>query len=92
MTENLEKYLKDNLWTKYGSYDKYFDFWILETCSECYSQITESLVTGIFVYSRDCPDIWKKLEDFPPDILFDSEEKLIEFLEKKKLTKWSPVV
>jgi hypothetical protein len=92
MTENLEKYLKDNLWTKYSSYGKYHDFWTLETCSECHSVVSENMATGILIYSRDCPDIWKKLEDFPPDIFFDSEEKLIEFLEKKKLTKWSPVV
>ena len=82
MTENLKKYLTDHLWYICGSY------WFKDTCDLCYSIITENDDLGVFVYSEDCPDIWKKMEDFPPDIIFDSEAKLIEFLEKLKLTNW----
>lgn len=82
MTENLEKYLEDHLWVKCKEY------WFKDTCSQCYSSITENKELEIFVYSEDCPDVWKKMEDFPPDIIFDSEAKLMEFLEKLKLTNW----
>ena len=82
MTENLTKYLAEHGWREYP------EFWTKDTCSECYSIVTEYKDVNAFVYSEDCPDIWKKVQDFPPDIIFDSEEKLIEFLDRLKLTNW----
>jgi len=83
MTENLKKYLIDNLWTKYDKSRTYPEFWTKDICNECEYIITNYEESGRLVFSEDCPDIWKRAEDFPPDIAFNSEEELIRFLEKE---------
>ena len=88
MTEDLKKYLTIHGWNKYTMDNGDPDFWTKDTCSQCYSIVTENKEVDAFVYSEDCPDVWKKVQDFPPDIIFDSEAKLMEFLEKLKLTNW----
>lgn len=77
MTEDLKTYLINNKWQK-NSHDS---GWTNYRNYECYSMI-DILPDGDFVYGEDCPDIWNKAEDFPPDIRFDCEKKLIDFLEK----------
>jgi hypothetical protein len=81
MTENLKKYLIDDLWTKYDKSHGWPEFWTKDTCDECYYTITNHEESQTFVFSEDCPDIWRKAEDFPPDTVFNSEEELIRFLE-----------
>ncbi len=78
MSPNLIGYLKENKWKKF------YDGWDLTLNSECYATI--NIRDGVFVYSEDCPDVKMPIEDFSPDLFFDSEEKLIKFLEKIKLT------
>ena len=72
MTPKLKKYLRDNLWKEFEGY------WDKTRNEHCYSTIKED--SGVFVYSEDCPDI--RMDYYPPDIFFISEEKLIAFLEK----------
>ena len=81
MSPKLIKYLQDHLW----DWNKWNDGWTKYTNAECYSEI--SMKDGGYIYGEDCPDIWNKLEDFPPEYFFEDEEKLIEFLERLKLTK-----
>lgn len=78
MSPKLIAYLKENKWKRFC------DGWDLTLNSECYAAI--NIRDGVFVYSKDCPDVKMPIEDFFPDLFFDSEEKLITFLEKIKLT------
>ena len=82
MTRKLIKYLQDNMW----EWNKWNDGWTKYTNQECYSEI--SMKDGGYIYGKDCPDVWSKLDDFPPDFFFENEENLIEFLERLKLTNW----
>ena len=79
MSPELISYLKDNEWRECWGNE-----WELILNSECYATI--NIRDGVFVYSEDCPDVKMPIEDFFPDLFFDSEEKLIQFLEKIKLT------
>ena len=78
MSPNLIAYLKENKWKEW------FNGWELTLNSECYACIM--MRDGGYIYGEDCPDVRMPIEDFFPDLFFDSEEKLIQFLEKIKLT------
>ena len=78
MSPELLSYLKENRWKQFNG------AWDLTLNSECYATI--NIRDGVFVYGEDCPDVRMPIEDFFPDLFFDSEEKLITFLEKIKLT------
>lgn len=80
MTLRLTNYLRDHLW----QWNQYGDFWVKDTSSECYSTI--SMKDGGYIYGEDCPDIWNKMQDFPPDLFFEDDEKLIEFLKRLNLS------
>lgn len=77
MTEDLKTYLINNKWQK-NSYDS---GWTKYRNSECYSTI-DILPNGNFVYDEDCPDVRIPIEDYFKPVSFESEEKLIKFLEK----------
>lgn len=83
MTENLKKYLIDNLWIKYDKSHAWPEFWTKDICDQCYYIVTNDEESGKLVFSEDCPDIWKRAEDFPPDLDFACEEELIRFLKKE---------
>ena len=78
MSPELLSYLKENKWKQFNG------GWDLTLNSECYATI--HIRDGVFAYGEDCPDVKMPIEDFFPDLFFDSEEKLIQFLEKIKLT------
>lgn len=95
MTSSLINYLKNNKWR-----NSYFDAalstcneneysycstWDLTLNSECYAYIVAK--NGGYVYGEDCPDVRMSVEDYFIDLFFEDEEKLIEFLERLKLTK-----
>jgi len=78
MSPELINYLEDNGWVKFC------DGWDLTLNSECYATI--KVIEGGFVYDEDCPDVKMPIEDFFPTLFYETEEKLIQFLEKIKLT------
>lgn len=74
MSPELESYLRKTGW------NNTFKWWDKTLNSSCHATIDEK--NDGYVYSEDCPDVKMPLEDYFQDIFFDSEEKLIDFLEK----------
>lgn len=80
MSPELIAYLKENKWKRFCG------GWDLTLNSECHATI--NIKDSRFFYNEDCPDVRMPIEDYFKPVSFESEEDLIEFLKKKKLTNW----